>query len=131
MTRPVRKTKMTLVRVIPAGPRSFKVVSDPYPIHHANVRGYGDGTWKVTFPTELTAPSLIDSTLDRALVRAGDLVGRLAGRDLDKFTRGQAYAMAQQQCPRLVGQSVCGEPPEVGTVWCRWHPGGKVGDGTL
>lgn len=131
MTRPVRTTKMTFAKVITTGPKSFKVVSDPHPIHYARVTGYGDGTWKVTFPTSLGSPSLIDSTMERALSRAADTVGKLAGRDLDRFTRAQAYAMGQQRCPYLLGGSradarTCDETPEVGTVWCRWHPHGKA-----
>lgn len=128
MTRPARKAKMTLTRVIPDGPKAFKVVSHPHPIHTAHVRGYGDGTWRVTFPTVPMSRSFVDSALETALTRAGDLVARLAGRDLDKFSRAQAYAMGQQRCPYLLDRfsaKVCNERPKVGSVWCEWHPLGK------
>lgn len=130
-----RKAKMTLTRVIPNGPKAFRVVSDPHPLHVAHVRGQGDGTWKVTVVTEPMTPSFLDSTLDRALVRAGTLVGKLAGRDIDRFTRAQAYAMGQQRCPYLLDRysgKVCSEHPDVGSVWCHWHPLGKgTADGKM
>lgn len=126
MTRPARKPKMTFAKVTPTGPKSFRVTSDPHPIHHANVRGNGDGTWKVTVPSEPLSRSFVDSTMENALSRAATVVGRLAGRDLDRFTRAQAYAMSQQRCPRLMsGGLTCDGTPEMGSVWCEWHPSGK------
>lgn len=126
MTRPAtRQYTSGMCEVTELSPHHYRVTSKP-PIHSADVQAQGNGTWRVTVTTIEYSRSFVDASVDKALVRAGDLVSRAAGRVMQVFTPAQRYAMGQQQCPKAMGAQVCRQPAGVGTVWCEWHPGGKV-----
>ena len=129
MTRPASRVYKTLVRVVKLSDSHLKVISDPHPIHTAHVQLQASGAWKVTLPTMPLSRSFMDASMSDALNRAGDWVGRAAGIELQRFRPTQRYAMGQQRCPYLLdrySRKACNGAPEVGTVWCSWHPGGRV-----
>lgn len=128
--RPGVTTYRTMTAVTQVAPTSFVVRSVPHPIHSAYVyRTGGPGTvWRVEFHTIDIPRSWVYASMEAALNAAGELVGRKAGQEWkERFTGPQRYAMGQQQCPRLMGpgMGVCGQSPEVGSIWCRWHPKGR------
>lgn len=127
MTRPANRTyKSGMCQVEQISPHAHKVTSVPA-LHSADVVAQGPGAYKVTM-TSVLSRSFVDASLSRALMRAGDLVSRAAGRDMMTFTGPQRVAMGQQECPKTLGSlgTLCRQPAGVGTVWCEWHPGGKV-----
>lgn len=120
----VYRTQTTVIRNRVGQP--VGVESIPYPIHRAKVR-FNDGLWIVTFPTIKGAERVLSDNMEKALTAAGRIVGLAAGSVLQTFTPAQRYAMGQQQCP-YAGKGatrVCGLAPEVGSVWCEHHKGGK------
>jgi hypothetical protein len=125
-----RKVKVTQVQPVQITPTEYTVHSIPYPIHTATITQNGrGGWWTVRYPTigDNRGPYVYES-LDVAMRNASDTISRKAGADLDRFTRAQAYAVAQQRCPYQPDRMVprcCEQTPEVGTVWCAWHQGGK------
>lgn len=133
--RPVRSATVYVMRVnveVTArddrgAPNAFLVTSEPIPIHHARVVRHGrEAMWKVTFPSVIMGRSYQFATEADALKCAGDLVGRKAGADFDRFTGIQRYAMGQQKCPYLMSGRTCDQSPEPGSVWCHWHPKGRI-----
>lgn len=105
----------------------FRVVSTP-PIHAARVIRHGyNGLWRVEFHTLDVLRRYDLADLSDALKRAGDLVGRKAGADWSVMTGPQRYAIGQQECPKgMAGGVLCRQLPDVGSIWCGWHPKGKV-----
>ena len=123
-----RKVKVTQVQPVKISDTEYTLHSIPHPIHTAtitqNARG---GWWTVRYPTMGQGPYVYESW-EVALRNATETVSRKAGADLDRFTRAQAYSVSQQRCPYQPDRMVprcCDEAPEVGTVWCGWHRGGK------
>lgn len=98
------------------------------PVAHGVIRKQGNGLWlvKVTSlpPTEVRSVQVADESTAKR--RISEWLSRLAGTVMQKFNPQQRYAIGQQECPYLAGQAVCGQPPEVGSVWCEWHPHGKA-----
>jgi hypothetical protein len=115
----------TFVAVEHVGPKDIVVTSKPYPIHHATVKLRG-GVWEIRYPSTGRRETAYEADRDRALVRAAETVSKAAGAAMGRFTGPQRYAMGQQQCPYQLGSTVCRSPAEPGTVWCHWHPRGKV-----
>lgn len=116
--------------VEPLSPTSFLVVTQPHPIHTARVyrRGAPGTPWVVELNTIDAPRRYTYDTPETAVKAAGELIGRKAGQEWrEHFTGPQRYAIGQQECPRLMGagMGVCGQSPEVGSIWCRWHPKGK------
>jgi hypothetical protein len=114
----------TNVAVEQINPGHHVVTSKP-PLYTATVIQQGSGTWKVHVVNEPATRDVHDASLTKALVRAGELVGRLAGRAMMRFSAQQRMAMGRQKCPKRLGPRVCCEPATVGTVWCEWHPRGE------
>ena len=109
------------------GVNAFEVFSMPYPIHTANVsRAHKDALWIVRITsTEAPIPCRFSLHIE-AERSARDIVGRLAGRDMQTFSRSQRVYMGQQLCPRSLGaMGLCGQPAGVGTIWCDFHPRGE------
>lgn len=128
--KPGSTVYMSAVRIHKHAPTSFTVYADPIPVHAAHVyrRGAAGTVWTVEFHTIDMPRKFVYESMEAALKAAGELVGRKTGQEWkQRFTGPQRYAMGQQQCPRLMGHGmgVCGVRPEVGSVWCRWHPKGK------
>lgn len=120
----------TMTGVTQHAPTSYTVYAMPYPIHAAHVyrRGAPGTVWTVEFHTIEFPRKYVYADMGAALNAASELVGRKAGQEWkERFTGPQRYAMGQQQCPRLMGpgMGVCGQAPEVGSVWCQWHPKGR------
>lgn len=127
MTRPApRQYKSGMCQVEQISPHLHRVTSVPA-LHSADVVAQGTGLYKVTMTSVHISRGFVDASLSQALVRAGDLVSRAAGRDMMRFTGPQRTAMGQQECPKTLGTlgTLCRQPAGVGTVWCEWHPGGK------
>lgn len=119
-----------MTKTTPLSPTSYVVRADPYPIHSAYVyrRGAAGTPWVVEFFTIEFPRKYLYEDMGTALAAASELVGRKTGQEWKEvFTGPQRYAMGQQQCPRLMGagMGVCGQTPEVGSVWCEWHPKGR------
>lgn len=124
----------TMTGVTQLAPTSYVVRAVPHPIHSAYVyrRGAPGTVWVVEFHTIDTPRKFVYADMGTALNAASELVGRKAGQEWkERFTGPQRYAMGQQQCPRLMGagMGVCGQTPEVGSVWCQWHPKGREVEG--
>lgn len=113
------------------GVNAFKVFSLPYPIHTAQVSRAHANAWWIVRLTSVRAPILYRFALQADAERsARDIVGRLAGRDMQAFSRSQRVYMGQQHCPRVMRPGVlCGQPAGIGTVWCEHHPRGEVSRG--
>lgn len=132
-SRPVRRgvtQYRTMTSTTPLAPTSFVIRATPHPIHAAYVyrRGASGTPWVVEFHTIDFPRKYLYEDMGPALNAASELVGRKAGQEWrERFTGPQRYAIGQQQCPRLMGagMGVCGQSPEVGSIWCRWHPKGK------
>ena len=125
MTRPApRQYKSGMCQVEQISPHLHRVTSVPA-LHSADVVTEGTGLYKVTVTSVHISRSFVDTSLSQALVRAGDLVSRAAGRDMMRFSAQQRMAMGRQKCPKRLGSRVCCEPATVGTVWCEWHPRGE------
>lgn len=128
--QPVRRGStvyMSQVTMEEHTPQAYRIVSTPHPIHWATVIQHGrGGMWVVSF-TSVTIPrkALRYPEFDQARAVAAEIVARMAGRDLLTFNGRQRHAMGQQQCPKRLGDGVCGQPAGVGTVWCDWHPLGE------
>lgn len=105
-------------------PQSHTVTSKP-PFYAATVVQQGSGVWKVHVIGEPASRDFHDASLSRALTRAGELVSKLAGRQMMTYSAQQRIAMGQQQCPKRLGTQVCRQSASVGSVWCEWHPGGE------
>jgi|SRR5690349_8428337 len=108
-------------------PVAYRVESAPQPVHYATIkRETYNGLWVVKYPSVIMGPTH-KYALDLDAIRgARDVVGRVAGRDWGRFTGVQRYAVGQGQCPGPMGSPrACGQLPEVGTIWCQWHPRGK------
>lgn len=124
-----RKVKVCMTQPVKHSDRRYTIHSLPYPIHTAEVtRDARGGWWTVKYPTIPGVGRYVYDTWDTAMRNASETIGRKAGADLDRFTRAQAYAVGLQRCPYQPDRAVpkcCEQTPEVGTVWCLWHPGGK------
>lgn len=109
------------------GGRFAKTVTSTPPIHSARVFKQERGDlWIVEYRTLDPVRTSRHATQEAALNAAADVVGRKAGADWrERFNGPQRYAIGHQQCPRIVSAGTCGQTPEVGTIWCRWHPHGK------
>lgn len=107
----------------------FHVIGTPYPIYRATVRQTGPaGRWEITWHTGAFAMAETFPTAQAALQRAYEVIGEATARDWHgRFGGEQRILMGAQRCPYNYGADVhCGRSIEVGTVWCRRHPWGKV-----
>jgi len=105
---------------------AYRVWSTPHPIHHGLVTLQSN--WWVFHLTSVpsVANKMRYAVLESALKAAGDIIGLKAGEDMRvRFSGVQRVALGQQQCPRVMGSVLCGEPPMPGTIWCMWHPFGR------
>lgn len=106
----------------------LRISSRPWPIAIVEIR-FNKKTqlWDARNVSESYHPGL-RSWADRgqAMTEASETVARRA-RHLwrESYTGIQRYAIGQQKCPYWMGSKVCGQPPEVGTIWCSWHPQGR------
>lgn len=107
-------------------PNAYRVWSTPYPIHHGTLFLTND-QWVFRLDSVPTATKVMRyHLLEQALKAAGEVIGLKAGEDMRvRFSGVQRVALGQQQCPKVMGSVLCGEPPMPGTVWCMWHPYGK------
>lgn len=108
-------------------PNTYRVWSMPQPVHHGLVTLQGDW-WVFTLTSVPTGgkSKMRYALLEGALAAAGQVIGLKAGEEMRaRFTGVQRTAMGQQQCPRPMGSTLCGEPPMPGTIWCMWHPFGR------
>lgn len=108
-------------------PDTYRVWSTPHPIHHGLVTRPSE-LWVFTLTSVPTGHNtrIRYSSLEGALVAAGQIIGLKAGQDMAaKFDRVQRMAMAGGECPKRLGATICGEPAIVGTIWCMWHPHGR------
>jgi hypothetical protein len=110
------------------GVNAFKVFSMPYPIHTAQVsKAHEHALWVVRLTSVRVTQSYRFALHAEAEKSARDIVGRLAGRDMQRYSRGQRMCMGQQLCPRFLRPGVlCGQPAGIGTVWCDYHPRGEA-----
>ena len=122
----VPRTYRTQVRVVNNHDGSFRVESAPHPVHFATVT-HAEGTieWAVRVGSDRRVAKILAYSESDALNKAAEVVGKLAGATLQVFTPQQRHSMGQGRCPYRLGfQVVCNRAPEVGTVWCEWHPQG-------
>lgn len=131
-SRPARVgtvARKTQVQPVKLSETSYTVHSIPHPIHTAIVKRDGaHGLWIVSYPTIHASRVYRYADWDTAMRNASDTIGRKAGADLNAFTGAQSYSMGQQKCPYQPDRMVprcCDERPEIGTVWCAWHPDGE------
>lgn len=109
------------------GVRAFRIYSMPHPIHSAIVsKAHEHALWQVRFTSVFPVRTYEAELFTHADALARDLVGRRAAYDLQTFSGAQRTYMGQQRCPRRVASGLCGAAPEVGTVWCEWHPLGQM-----
>lgn len=127
-TRTVYRTQVQMAPVEVNGVRTegaFRLWSIPYPVHHGLVTADGR-LWAFHLTSVPNISTKHRYHLQGLAQQAGSqIISLKAGQDMAaKFNRVQRMAMGQQQCPRLMGSTVCGEPAQMGTVWCMWHPYG-------
>ena|SRR5687768_7391940 len=116
----------------PLGTDAYTYVSGPMvdtvirPLATGVIRRRGDGCWTVQTTSLLVNRKVTVADEATAKRRMVEWLTRVAGEAFQRFSPIQRYAMGQQCCPYPVPSGTCDLPPEVGTVWCKWHPKGKV-----
>lgn len=107
-------------------PDAFRIWSIPHPIHHGLIRLVNDW-WVFDLTSVPNGKSKMRYPLQGEALRAvSQIISLKAGQDMaEKFSRSQKLALGQQQCPKAMGSTLCGEPPMPGTIWCMWHPHGR------
>lgn len=109
------------------GVNAFRVFSVPYRLHTATViRAHRDAPWIVTFSTVWPVRTYRYYLAAEAERAARDLISRKAGMDMQTFTGSQRLYMGTQRCPKRLSGGLCGQSAGIGTVWCEWHPLGRV-----
>lgn len=130
MTRPTSPT----VYVLPLGMRPDEstgglLIWTKPPLHKVKVFQEGN-LWKGSFYTMPNPRVVVYASRDQAVYESGRIIGRLGGLEMrDLFTGAQRVAMGRQVCPYDLGDHVCGQPADVGTVWCVAHVDGRTPQG--
>lgn len=95
------------------------------PIATGEISPRRDGTWTVRTTCLPVDRSVIVDSEGTAKQRMSEWLTRVAGAIAMTFSPDQRIAMGQGRCPKLTSGRICDLAPEVGTIWCEWHPGGK------